>query len=291
MLATRTPAPDPKGLARLIEKNLEIPTIPVVGSRALKELSNPQVNGARLAAIIAEDQGLTARLLKVSNSSLFALSREVKNVQQATMILGFDLLKSIIVGVSCRMVYKRFGIVEKTMWDHSVGTAVVAHVLAKAKGLKCRNEAFVSGLMHDVGQVVMNNGAREQFAEAVRWAKERDVDVLEGERAVFGFSHVDVGAVLVSRWGLSRGLEQAVLLHHEPELASSLAGDAEELVLLTALANRICHSLGIGELGTLRPGGLDDSPLAEELGFAPGELLSMKATLLETFRSQNQALA
>jgi HD-like signal output (HDOD) protein len=289
MLALKT-HPDPKDIARLIEKNLEIPTIPVVASRALKELSNPEVNGAKLAAIVAEDQGLTARILKVSNSALFCLSREVKNLQQASMILGFDLLKSIIISVSCRMIYKRFGIVEKTMWEHSVGTAVIAHMLAKTKGLKCKNEAFVSGLMHDVGQVVMNNGARDRFSDAVRWAKEHEAEIMEGEREVFGFTHIDVGSILVNRWGLSRALEHAVFLHHEPELASSLAGDAEELVLLTHLANRVCHALGIGELAVVRPDGLEDDAVSEELGFAPGELLSMKEELIATFRAQSQAL-
>lgn len=289
MLAARKN--DPKDLVRLIEANLEIPTIPVVASRALKEMSDPEVSAGKLARIIAEDQGLTARILKVANSALYALKREVKNLQQAATILGFEALKGIVVSVSCRMIYKRFGQVERTLWEHSVGAAVAAHLLARAQSLRSRDEAFVAGLMHDVGKVVMNNGDRVRFTEAVRLSTEGGLESQEAEREVFGFSHLDVGALLVKRWGLPANLEQAVLLHHEPELAEILAPECEDLVYVVSLADRLCHSLGLGVLSAAPIFDPTADPAALHLGFAPDQLESLAVEIRATYDAEHQALA
>lgn len=251
--------PAPHTMAKLVNDNLEIPTIPDVASRALKLMSDPDVSGAQLARTISEDQGLTAKVLKVANSALYALPREVKNLQQAAMVLGFTTLKSIVISASCRSIYKRFGMLERSLWAHSVLTAMAAHAVAQRLDIAHREEAFVAGLMHDVGKVVMNNGARDRYREVLRLTKEEELDSVDAERREFGFSHVDVGAVLVQRWELTPALEQAVFLHHDPELAESVAEEYKDLVFVTQLANRISHHL---DVGTSHPAA--NEPLTED---------------------------
>ncbi len=205
------------------------------------------------------------------------------------MILGFETLKSIVISVSCRMIYKRFGPAERALWEHAVGTAVIAHLIAKRRGLRSRDEAFVCGLMHDVGRVVMNNGDPERVASSLALAKARGVEHVDAEREVFGFTHVDVGAILVNRWGLSKALEQAVFLHHEPELASSLAEGSEELVELVALANHLSHAYGLGAPRTaVDP---EDHPSVAALGLDGDALAALQPELERAFRAEHQALA
>ena len=280
--------PNPKDIAILINNNLEIPTIPVVASKALKAMQDPNISGAAIAQLISQDQGLTARILKVANSALYSLTREVRNLQQAAMVLGFTTLKNLVISVSCRLIYKRFGLVERNLWQHSVGTAVAAQLLAYAKDLKDKDEAYVAGLMHDVGKVIMNNGARDRFAESELLSRDGDIAPCDAERQVFGFSHVDVGSILIERWELPQALGQAVFLHHDVELAESLADGAEELVYVTALADEICHRMNTPDK-EYAP--LEAHPAAELLSFSGMELSILVDKISAQYKAEREALS
>lgn len=237
--------PNPKQIAQLIESNLEIPTIPVVASKALRAMQNENVTARDLANILQEDPGLTARILKVANSALYALPREIKSLSQAAMVMGFDGLKNLVISAACRGIYKRYGDRERALWIHAIACATAAEEIAKAAGV-AQDEAFVAGLMHDVGRVVMNNGARDKLAEADTIAENEGIESPEAEQRLFGFTHTDVGGLLVGRWNLSDSLEHAVFYHHDIELVDSLAPQSKSLVDIVHLANRVCHAVGAG---------------------------------------------
>lgn len=269
MLAVRH---NPKDIARLIDSNLEIPTIPVVASKALRAMQDENANANRLATILQEDPGLTARILKVANSALYSLPREIKSLSQAAMVMGFDGLKGLVLSAACRGIYKRYGDRERALWIHSVACAHAAQEIAKLAGVPS-DEAFVAGLMHDVGRVVMNNGARERLGQAENVARVEGIDAVAAEQRVFGYTHCDVGGVLVGRWELSKSLEQAVFFHHDIELVDSLAPESRGLIFVVHLANRFCHAVGAGceveedlDLACEESAielGLDEGPLGE----------------------------
>ena len=269
-------------MARLVNDNLEIPTIPEVASKALRLMSDPDVSGSKLAKTISQDQGLTAKVLKVANSALYALPREVKNLQQASMVLGFTTLKSIVISASCRSIYKRFGMFERSLWAHSVAAAMATHVIAKQLELNHREEAFVAGLMHDVGKVVMSNGARDKYKEVLQAQKNEDIPAIDAEQRVFGFSHVDVGVVLVQRWELPPALEHTVFLHHDPALAETVADDFKGIVYATHLANRLTHHLGLGAGGT-PPESLEQDEVTEELKLSTTDLAGLSDEIKELY--------
>ena len=275
-------------MARLVNENLEIPTIPDVASKALKQMGDPEVTGAQLAKTISQDQGLTAKVLKVANSALYALPREVKNLQQAAMVLGFTTLKSIVISASCRSIYKKFGMLERTLWTHSVATAMAAHLLARQLDSKHRDEAFVAGLMHDIGKVVMINGARDQYKEVLRIAREEAKPMIEVEQQLFGFSHADVGSILVERWELAPSLEQAVFLHHDPELAESVAEDYTDLVYITSTADRVCHHLGLGLQAGTNDNELTEDAASSALGLDEANLVTL-AEEVKSLHEQDSA--
>lgn len=283
--------PQPKDIAKLVSENLQIPTIPEVASRALRQMSDPNTSGAKLAKTISEDQGLTAKVLKVANSALYALPREVKNLSQAAMLLGMGTLKSIVISASCRSIYKRFGQVERKLWQQSVAAGIAAHHIAQARKIPQVDEAFVAGLMHDVGKVIMNNGDRERFSESIRLMKEGTGCSVAFEQEVFGFSHTDVGSILVRRWELPEATEHAVFLHHDPELAEAVAEDAKELVWCIYLANRVSSLL---VPGALEPADEEWDPECDEfaisLGYEEGELTKQIEEIKETFASEGGVL-
>lgn len=282
--------PNPKDLSKLIEANLEIPSIPVVTSRALKALDDANTTAALIGSIIQEDQGMTAKVLKVANSAVYGLTREVRNLNQAAMVLGFDTLRSIIITVSTKALYKRFGVVEKQQWQHSVACAIACQTIAQERNLAGKDEAFVCGLMHDVGKVVMNTNMRDKFVEAQQMASDQLISDSEAEQAVFGFTHSDVGSLLVHRWGLSHHLEQAVFLHHEPELATTLAEESEPLVYVTHVADQICYRLGYGRQFGRDEGDTVDLDAFCSLGYASDDLAPLCEKVKTTYDEANGAI-
>lgn len=282
--------PRPADISTLIEKNLTIPTIPDVAAKALRALNNPNTSAPKIAAVIQEDQGLTARVLQVANSAVYGLTREVKSLPQASMLLGFDTLKSIIITVSARGLYKRFGLVERDLWQHSVACAIAAQQVADFKDVPGKEEAFVAGLMHDVGKVVMNNSERDRFMKSCELRKDRGMTDIEAEQEVFGFTHADVGSLLVKRWGLSEALQHAVFLHHEPDLAHSLASGFEPMVYVTHVADQICYRLGHG----VKPAGDDEDTVDLEaldvLGILEDEFVDLCQKIDAQYRQAGDSL-
>lgn len=262
---------NPKDIAQLIESNLEIPTIPVVASKALRAMQDPNANAPKLATILQDDPGLTASILKTANSALFALPREVKNLAQAAMVLGFGGLKNIVLGAVCRGIYKRYGDRERSLWVHSVGTAHAAQEISKATASPA-DEAFVAGLLHDIGRVVMNNGSRDRLIEAEQLAAAESLDQTDAEQKIFGYTHTDVGALLVDRWELSASLRNAVFFHHDLELIESLVDEEYRyLVYVTNLADQICYrategadedALALHETDAAMALGMDEATIA-----------------------------
>ncbi|MCA9553418.1 MAG: HDOD domain-containing protein [Myxococcales bacterium] len=235
----------PRDFAAFVERNLEIPTIPDVAARALREMGNPRADGLRISGIISRDPGLTTRVLQLANSAAYGLRRKVTTLEQAASILGFNRLKTLVISASCRQLYKHFGWVELELWLHSVAAAGATQLITQAARVPMGTEAFVAGLIHDVGKVVMNNGEPDAYRQVAE-AHNGDRAIEDYEREVFGFTHSEVGALLVRRWELAPELEACALMHHEPELLSTVDEGAQGLVQAVMLADEICHREGLG---------------------------------------------
>lgn len=284
-------ANDPKRLADLIDKNFRIPTIPIVASKALSAIADERTSVGRLASIVGQDQGLTTRLLSVANSVAYCPATQIKNLQQAAGMLGIETMKNLIIAASHRAAYKRFGPVEKGMWRHSIACGIAAQTIAAHRNLACKEEAFVAGLMHDVGRVVMNNGDPEKVAKCLAAVEAQGADHVAVEHELFGFTHAEVGALLINRWNLSEALYDAVLLHHDPESAEVLAEANVELCRVTYVADRLVHRAGLG--AKPRCDGIDAGDDASEiaLGLAAEDLEKIEKRVRTRFDSEQRSIA
>lgn len=272
-------------VAKLIEKQLEIPTPPAMLTQVLSELQNPDANAARLAKIIGGDQGLASHILRIANSPFYGLSREVRSIHQAVVILGFATVQGLVVSLTSRNIYRQFGAVEQALWEHSLAAGITAHVVAASFRMGCREEAFVAGLMHDVGKVVMNNEAPDQFRQALDQLRD-EADSVDVEQSVFSYNHADVGALLIKQWHLSEDLENVAFLHHDLDLANTIAEASLELICVTNLANRICHLLGIGTHRPPESIDLADEPAVNELGAEPDRLIALLPEIQQAFEQE-----
>ncbi|GAB4387933.1 MAG: HDOD domain-containing protein [Thermodesulfovibrionales bacterium] len=260
------------GAEGIILKSCDIPAVPMVAMRILGLVEEPGASVSDLQAIIMGDQALSARVLRMANSAYYGLRREIETVSEAIMVMGFDAIKNLALAVSTRDAYKRFGLLEQRMWEHSIGVSVAAGLVARETGAMRPEEAVMAGLLHDVGKVVMNNCEPEKFQMLTERVFEEDVPYAEVEREVFGFSHEEAGGLFASRWGLPGMLCDVIQRHHS---CGEAGGPPCRVV---ALADTMCLKLGIGYRAPLQS--VDETGPREALGIS-GERL---AALRESFR-------
>jgi HD-like signal output (HDOD) protein len=235
--------PPPKArLADVIARTVELPAMPMVAQRVMLAVQNPNVSASQLAAIITQDQGLTGKLLAVCNSAFYGLSRHVESVQQAVTVLGFRELLNLVVSTSARYLFRSFGPQEKLLWEHGLGCALASVLVAQSHAPKTKDVAFLAGQMHDVGKVVMSSHDPKGFSTTLK----DPVLHLLSEQQVFGFTHADVGSLLMTRWNMPPAVEHAAFHHHDLSLVQSLAPESAPLVACVALGNHLCHRTGVG---------------------------------------------
>lgn len=233
-------------LNNIIMTTRDLPAMPQVASKVLELSSDPNTSAQQLQQIIADDQAMTARILKIANSAMYSCSRKVKTLTEAIVMLGFNSIRSLVVTSAARNLYNTrkstTGLKERLLWEHSIGVAFACRLLVQERIPGLAEEAFLAGLMHDIGKLVLNLRVPEEFDEIVQQVYNENCAFNQTEKQVLGFDHAEVGALLVRKWNLSPVLEDTILQHHNPE---AMTVD-NPLLLYLDLGNKVCHKLGIG---------------------------------------------
>jgi putative nucleotidyltransferase with HDIG domain len=233
-------------LRQLIMTTRDLPAMPHVASKVLELSSDPNTSALKLQQVISDDQAMAARILKIANSAMYACSRKIKTLTEAIVMLGFNSIRSLVVTSAARNLYTsngvRMGLKERLLWEHSIGVACASRLLVQNDSPHLAEEAFLAGLMHDIGKLVLNQQAAERFDEIVQTVYNENSRFAQTERALLGFDHAEVGALLVNKWKLSPMLELIIATHHRPETFTA----DNPLLLYLDLANEICHQQGVG---------------------------------------------
>ena len=203
----------------MVTKIHDLPTLPAVVMELLNSIDQEDVDIHVLAKKISHDQALTAKTLRLANSSFYALQVKVTTIQQAITLLGFKSVRSLITAAAVTGCFPEghcHGFNHKAFWRHSIATATCAKVLAMHLHVN-QDFAFTAGLLHDVGRLVLVTYFREELEEAIVYRIENDCSMLDAERAVLGIDHVSAGYGLASHWNFSDTLLKAIAGHHNPE--------------------------------------------------------------------------
>lgn len=202
-----------------------------------------------LSNLVSRDQVLTAKILKIANSSFYGFSGEINTVKHAVVILGYDSLKEISLSMSVFNVFKAekknrfFDVTE--FWKHSIAVGMCARILAEKMNYANASEAFTAGILHDLGKVVLNQYLPYDFLKVQEVVNMEDIPVAVAEKDIFGVGHAQVGAWLAKRWKLPQKLTDTIMYHHSPwEFESE-----EMMPTIVFLANRLAFSAKIGSSG------------------------------------------
>jgi putative nucleotidyltransferase with HDIG domain len=232
----------------LIKKAGDINVLPFVARKILDALGDDSFSISDLEHIIETDQALAVKVLKISNSALYGLPQEITSLKQALMVLGLKAIKSLVLSISTRSLYKKFGITEQKMWDHSLGAAFASWLLSTGHGKSVADIAFIGGLMHDLGKVFMNNETPDAFSEVMMKTYNDNVVSIDAEEEIYGFNHAEIGAALAGKWGFPTLLVRIIEMHHLNNYKLEDISDevTAKGVACVNLANFFCKSLGIG---------------------------------------------
>ena len=231
----------------------DLPPLSQVAAQVLRLAADPDSTTQELQHVIATDQALSAQILKIANSAMFGMVREVKTLTQAIMTLGFSTIKSIVIASSARNLYSRggTGLQERLLWEHALVSALAARAYAQAFRSPRTEESFLSGLMHDIGKSVMGIKFPERYGSLIRSIYNEGADGMEAELDLFGFDHAMVGEALLHSWNLPRSLENTVRWHHDPAHAPV---EDQALTAFVALGNQLAldQNIGIGRPESLQ---------------------------------------
>ena len=272
----------------LIKKAGDINVLPSVARKILDALGEESFSINDLEHIIETDQALAVKVLKISNSALYGLTQEITSLQQALMVLGVKTIRSLVLSISTKSLYNKFGITEQKMWDHSVGAAFASWLLSAGHGKAVADIAFIGGLMHDLGKVFMNNETPEAFSEVMMKTYNDRADSVDAEVEVYGYNHAEIGAALAGKWGFPSLLVKIIEMHH---LNNNKLTDIEDEVIAKGvacvnLANYYCKSLGIGYREPDASLELHTLPSAVFLKIGNEKVEQLKQEILQTYENE-----
>lgn len=233
-------------LEQLIMNTGDLPTIPVVATKVLQLIESQETTAEEMARVVSSDPAVAARVLKISNSSFYGCQRQVQTLSHAIMMLGYNTLKSVVIAASVKQVYKPYGLTEKMLWEHSFGAGLAARIIAHKTRLVNEEEAFLGGLFHDIGKIIMNSMDNQTFRDVMQRCYNEGLSFLEAEQQVYGYTHVEVGGLVIKKWNFPEMLMQAVLKHHNFNFAENEDPYLIKLSCVVGLSNLFCHKFGIG---------------------------------------------
>ncbi|MFS2023135.1 HDOD domain-containing protein [Massilia sp. GER05] len=220
----------------------DLPSLPAVVMELLSSIEQEDIDISVLAKKVSYDQALTAKTLRLANSSTYGLQVKVTTIQQAITFLGFQTTRNLITAAAitgCFPSGRCEGFHDKAFWRHSIATAACARALARRMRFN-QDIAFTAGLLHDIGRLVLVTGHPDAYAQVVAWHAQHGGDWQDAEQAVLGIDHVDAGVALADHWNFSSTMRQAIAYHHAPDIHG-----AGFLATIVHVANAIVHALDL----------------------------------------------
>lgn len=197
-------------LEKLLKQPSALPATPKLVRRLISTFDQEEVNMLEVAALIEEDPVLTAKMLKTVNSAFFGLTRSVSTARAAVSVLGLIKVRALVIGAAFGESFHSVGSVNMNQfWRYSLNSANLARYIALPIRID-ESTAFTSGLIHNIGELVMHVGMPEAMSDLERSVPMLDLKRAAAERALFGYSYAEVGAALAREWHLPKRIINAI---------------------------------------------------------------------------------
>lgn len=241
-------AVDPEVYREVLASAKDLPTLPTVILRLQSLIRDPNSGADDIAEVINRDIALTSKTLRLVNSAFYGFSQRVDNVAHAIVIMGLNKVKNLVLTASVLDSFKNpesSGFDYVGFWEHAIGTGIAAEALAKCLRSTYSEDAFVAGLLHDVGKLIFCQYFPEDHGKVQNLVADQELMVVQAENQLLGFDHALIGSWLAEKWKFPEELCLAIRMHHEPVHARV----HRDLVWLIHTADVFTRALGMGNGG------------------------------------------
>jgi len=235
-------------LESLVNETTTTYSLPLIYERLTEIINHPRCSIDDIAKVITEDQGLTARLLKLANSPMFGYFSKIDTIGKAVTIIGTQQLRDMALAVSVMEIFTDIPeslLDMKSFWQHNIACGIVARSLATYRRESNVERYFAAGILHDIGKLVMCTLIPGSVREILISGREHGSLGFRNELAVLGFTHAAVGGAVLSRWKIPASIVEPVACHHIPARSEQFPAG----VAMVHLADIICKALGLGSSG------------------------------------------
>jgi putative nucleotidyltransferase with HDIG domain len=200
----------------------DLPTIPVVATKVLQLLDDPDVSVEEIADLMLTDQVMTARVMKLINSPVYKPTQEITSLKRALVYLGLRHVRELALTTSVINAFDgTTGALElNAFWEHSFGVGMVSKIIAKRIGYQDLEKAYISGIIHDLGEVFLSNFLREPFMEVLDHIKKHPVKLVDAEAELLGTTHCEIGLCMARKWNFPDAYCDVIAHHHNPREAT-----------------------------------------------------------------------
>jgi len=208
-------------LQKLVSGIGELPTMPSAYQEIVTCLQDPDASLVEIGAIVGRDVGMTTKILQLVNSSFFGIASPLVSAEQAVSFLGLDTIGTLVLGHGVFSQYQELDTGDfdiEALWSFSARCAAISKIVAQNEKIspKVPEEAFLAGMLHDVGKLVLATERPEEYTDVLRRASGQNSLMNDVELEVFGATHGEVGAYLIGLWGLPDTIVEAVAYHETP---------------------------------------------------------------------------
>ena len=275
-------------LSAFEDKLEDLPSLPAVANQLNIETQTESLTAKGLGKIVSIDPSLAAKVLKLSNSAYYGLAQKVTTIDRAITLLGFNTIRKLALSLSVFKIFtdqKELEVDMEGLWRHSLGCASAAKTLARITNPGFEEEAFLCGLIHDIGIIAMLSTFPDEMKTTIRMMKEAKLVQNEAEKRIFGFTHQEAGAVLSNKWNFPEKYNKAIRFHHDPFVGSVDPEEPDSLLIFTVYAgNQIVKTLSIGKSFDYRITGVDSRTWAM-MGTSPKQLIGLKSTIKKDYEN------
>ncbi len=240
-----------KQVRQAVSKINQLPSLPDLYQKICQVAQSDQAGTKEAVDIIVQDVAMSAKVLQLVNSSYFGIARELSSISQAISLLGMETLKSLVLSIGIFtdnpiVNINNFSI--SRLMHHSVACGALARkiILHELDDLELAEHAFIAGLLHDLGKILLASEIPELFDKNVQIANQEAVTIAKAEHDSEGYTHADVSGYLIGLWKLPMPVVEAVTFHHSPEMLTS---NSIEPALAVYAANIIVQEQSPGESG------------------------------------------
>jgi putative nucleotidyltransferase with HDIG domain len=255
---------------RIMAQVKAFPGMPATSAKLLKMLKNPESSAAQIEEILKYDPGLTANILKLTNSAYFGIPTKVSSVKQAIILLGWKRLLQLVMTMCMSTVMKKplpgYDLPHGELWRHSVAVSVAAELVVNALKIPGADEVFTAALLHDIGKLILGGFVQQDLRE-IEGMVAKGIAFEVAEFIVLGIDHAQIGARILEKWSFPSDLVNAVSWHHDPETCENHCTFSD----IVHVANILGLMSGYGK-GHNGAAPIVSNPVVDRLGFKPSHL-------------------